>query len=223
MSRVLLPGDGAALLLSVLPVCGVEFLAGGTGMPIDGSGLGVLFDPLSLESGLVEGLGLGCVSALFRRLRLRRGVEVVSSLDSARLRRRGVGVGSSLDSTRLRRRRGVEVASSLDSTRLRSLTWGLASGSTRLRLRFRVGRSELVGAVLGTTIGIGAGDPLGVLLTPLLLGLGIPNGGVDPVEGVGSVVGEGEGIDPAAGEGEGVDPVVGMGEGVTDNCVTLSL
>jgi hypothetical protein len=158
---------GAVCLLSVR-LAGVLFLAGGTGMPIEGSGWGVLVDLLLSPSGFGVELGFGCSVSV---LRLRRGVGVSSLLVSTRRRRRrGVGVSSVFDSTRSRRgvgvsslvstlrrrRRGVGV-SSLVST-LRSLTVGLASGCGLRRLR--VGRSDWLGLVVGTTIGTGAGAPI---------------------------------------------------------------
>jgi hypothetical protein len=148
-----------------------------------------------------------------------RGVGVSSVFDSTRRRRRrGVGVSSVFDSTRLRRRRRGVGVSSLDVAG-RSLTVGLASGWGLRRLR--VGRSDWVG-VVGTTIGTGAGAPIVLSLlggvdwglvevpsVPLWPGVGMPNGGVDP----------GEGVAPD----DGVDSVVGAGEGATATWVTLNL
>jgi hypothetical protein len=109
---------------SGLVVCGVVVLAGGTGMPTDGSGFGVL-DPLSLLSGLVAGLGEGVDSELVR-LRLRRGVGLSSVDSTTRLRlRRGVGLSSVDSTTRLRLRRGVGLSSVDSTTRLR---FGVDSG-----------------------------------------------------------------------------------------------
>jgi hypothetical protein len=163
---MLLLFDGGEVCLLSVRLAGVVVLAGGTGMPIEGSGWGVLLDLLLSPSGLVVGLGFGwsvsvcllrrgvCVSSLLvsTRRRRRRGVGVSSLLDSTRSRR-GVGVSSLLVSTRRRRRRGVGVSSLVSPWR--SLAAGLASGCGLRRLRVRVGRS--VGIAVGVTIGIGAG------------------------------------------------------------------
>jgi hypothetical protein len=61
----LLPGDGTVESPSVLFGGGVAFLAAGTGIPIDGSGLGVLIGIFSPKSGVGVGLGLGFDSELF--------------------------------------------------------------------------------------------------------------------------------------------------------------
>jgi hypothetical protein len=115
---LLLLFPGVVLSPSGLVVGVVVVLAGGTGIPTEGSGFGVL-DPLSLLSGLFAGLGTG-VDTEFVRLRLRRVVVGLGSVDSTtRLRlRRGVGLSSVDSTTRLRLRRGVGL-SSVDWTRSR--------------------------------------------------------------------------------------------------------
>ena len=101
-------------------------------MPIDGSGWGVALGAFSLTSGFEAGLDVAGVSV---RLRRRRDLVVVSSVEFTRLRSLTSGLGSSCWRLRLLVRRVG-----------RSDSLGVE-----------------LGRVVGTSIGTGKGEP-GILL-----------------------------------------------------------
>ena len=116
-------------------------------MPIDGSGWGVALGAFSLTSGFEAGLDVAGVSVRLRR----RGVGFSPSVTTRLRRRRDLLVVSSVEFTRLR-----SLTSGLGSScwRLRLLVRRVGRSDS---LGVELGR------VVGTSIGTGKGEP-GILL-----------------------------------------------------------